>query len=84
MLHAWSIVVIEQHRSAPHLNGGNVKTPELLTVDEAADYLRIAPGTLYNWRHAGRGPKATNVGRSLRYRRTDLEAWLDSLATTAA
>ena len=76
-------MVIEQHRSPLQLNGENVISPELLTVEEAANYLRIAPGTLYNWRHAGRGPKATNVGRSLRYRRTDLEKWLESLSSAA-
>jgi len=76
-------VVIEQHRSPFQPNGENVISPELLTVEEAANYLRIAPGTLYNWRHAGRGPKATNVGRSLRYRRSDLEKWLEQLSSVA-
>jgi len=60
-----------------------METPQLLTVNEAAEYLRIAPGTLRNWHHAGRGPRVTNVGRCIRYKRADLESFI-STADAAA
>ena len=60
-----------------------MESHELLTVTEAADYLRLARGTLYNWRHLGRGPRCVSAGRSVRYRRSDLDAWLDEMSTAA-
>lgn len=47
----------------------------LLTLPEAASWLGIAPGTLYNWRTRNEGPAAVKCGRLVRYRIEDLEAW---------
>jgi len=60
-----------------------METPQLLTVNEAAEYLRIAPGTLRNWHHAGRGPRVTKVERCVRYKRSDLEAFISSTEAAA-
>jgi excisionase family DNA binding protein len=49
---------------------------DLLTVDEVSAYLKVPVGTLYNWRSRGEGPRAARLGRHLRYRRSDLEAWI--------
>lgn len=49
---------------------------KLLTLQEVADYLSVPPATLYAWRHKGTGPKGLRVGRHVRYRKNDLEAWL--------
>ncbi|WP_439545010.1 helix-turn-helix transcriptional regulator [Sandarakinorhabdus sp.] len=49
---------------------------ELLTTKETADYLRLAPTTLEHWRLDGRGPAFVRWGRSVRYRRADIEHWL--------
>lgn len=51
----------------------------LLTVTEVADYLQIPVQTLYLWHHKGTGPSAAKVGRHLRYRQADLDAWVQSL-----
>jgi excisionase family DNA binding protein len=50
----------------------------LLTIDEAADYLAITKATLYTWRsrRTGYGPRAVKLGGCLRYRRSDLDAWI--------
>jgi excisionase family DNA binding protein len=57
----------------------------LLTVEELADYLVVPVATLYQWRYRREGPPGFRVGRYIRYRRTDVEAWierqLDSVAT---
>jgi excisionase family DNA binding protein len=49
----------------------------LLTADEAAEYLGVSLQTLYGWRWKRIGPRAAKVGRELRYRQRDIEAWLD-------
>lgn len=56
--------------------------PALLTVAETARYLGVASSTLNNQRSLGvGGPPYVRVGRSIRYRRTDLEAYIASLET---
>jgi predicted DNA-binding transcriptional regulator AlpA len=54
------------------------------TIDEVADYLQKPVATLYAWRTKGIGPKASKVGRTLRYRWEDVERWLDEQAATPA
>ena len=53
-----------------------------LTTGEAANFLRLSPRTLERFRVEGTGPSFTKAGPGLRarvlYRRSDLEAWLDS------
>lgn len=51
----------------------------LLTIAEVADFLGVPVGTLYQWRHKRTGPKGIRVGRHVRYRPLEVEAWLDSL-----
>ncbi|HET8663164.1 MAG TPA: helix-turn-helix domain-containing protein [Nocardioides sp.] len=50
----------------------------ILTIDQAAAYLSIPKTTLYTWRtrRAGFGPRAVKLGGCLRYRRSDLDAWV--------
>lgn len=50
----------------------------LLDPAALSEYLGIPIGTIYQWRHRGRGPRSIRVGRHLRYRLADVEAWLDS------
>jgi excisionase family DNA binding protein len=52
---------------------------DLVTEQEAAEILKIAPGTLSVWRSTGRySIPFIKVGRRVRYRRADLDAWLES------
>ena len=44
----------------------------------AGQYLGIPVRTIYDWRLSGRGPRAVHVGRALRYRVCDVQAWLDA------
>jgi excisionase family DNA binding protein len=50
----------------------------LWSVEEVADYLGVPVRTLYQWRTKRCGPPGRRVGRFLRYRPEDIEAWLDS------
>lgn len=49
----------------------------LLTPEEVSELLHIPKKTLYQWSYSHTGPKTLKVGRHLRYRRSDVEAWLD-------
>ena len=51
---------------------------DYLTVDELAEYLQLSKETIYHWRLEGTGPKATKLGKQLRYSRANVEAWLNS------
>lgn len=52
--------------------------PALLTREQAAEYLGIAPQTLAVWAVNGRYDLPfIKVGRCARYRRSDLDAFLD-------
>ena len=48
-----------------------------MTPREVADYLRVELQTLHYWRHERRGPRTMRVGKLLRYRRSDVDAWLE-------
>jgi excisionase family DNA binding protein len=50
--------------------------PVLITVEEAARYLRISRGKAYSMAAAGELP-TVKLGRSVRVRRDLLERWLD-------
>jgi|TARA_B100002003_G_scaffold250329_1_gene289421 excisionase family DNA binding protein len=47
-----------------------------MTIDELAGYLKVRPATLYGWRHEGSGPPGVKVGRAVRFRREDVDAWI--------
>jgi excisionase family DNA binding protein len=49
----------------------------LISTRELAEYLGVAPQAIYDLRTAGRGPRAVHVGRELRYRVSEIQAWLD-------
>jgi excisionase family DNA binding protein len=48
----------------------------MLTVLEAADYLRLSTRTLERLRCSGLGPKYVKLGRSIRYQRDALDEWI--------
>ena len=50
----------------------------LLTIDEAAKLLRVKRSTLYTWVHRRQIP-CQKVASLLRFRKDDLEAWLEAL-----
>jgi hypothetical protein len=53
-----------------------VKPERLLTPKDAADYLRLSPSWLAKSRMRGDGPPYVKLGRSIRYRETDLVHWM--------
>ncbi len=49
---------------------------QLLTAAELAALLQIDERTLRELRHAGKVPEPLSVGKRLRWRRRDVEAWM--------
>ena len=54
----------------------------LIDVQQLADYLDVPVKTLYAWRYRREGPPAFRVGRHLRYRRTDIQRWIQQRIDT--
>jgi excisionase family DNA binding protein len=51
---------------------------ELFTLQELAEYLKIAEKTLYGYAQKGTIP-GIRIGSAWRFRKTDIENWLDDL-----
>jgi excisionase family DNA binding protein len=58
--------------SSPDPNG-LYKPPE-----ETAEYLGVTVNALAKMRWDGSGPPYVKIGRRVRYRRSDVDAWLDA------
>lgn len=48
----------------------------LMTTKQAADTLQVKETTLEQWRWNGKGPDFVKMGRTVRYRQSDLDAFL--------
>jgi excisionase family DNA binding protein len=49
---------------------------DLIDEVELAKRLGVSRSTLQSWRYAGRGPRYIKLGRLVRYRSADVEAYL--------
>ena len=54
--------------------------PDVMTLREAADYLRVHWRTLADWARDGRVP-VSRLGRAYRFRKALLDQWLDEGGT---
>jgi excisionase family DNA binding protein len=48
----------------------------LLNVKQVAKYLQLKESTIYSWAQDGKIP-AIKIGRTWRFRRSDLDEWLE-------
>jgi predicted DNA-binding transcriptional regulator AlpA len=52
---------------------------ELLLIEEVAELTRLPLSTLRFYRHVGHGgPKSFKLGNRVAYKRSDVEAWIES------
>jgi excisionase family DNA binding protein len=73
-LQAIRLALTREHESGPKGSG-----KDLLTTAQAAECLGMTEATLATWRSTRRRDVPyVKVGRSVRYRRCDLEAWLEA------
>lgn len=49
---------------------------KLLSPTDLAEYLKVPRATVYAWRNKGTGPRTLKIGRHLRFRWSDVQAWL--------
>ncbi|WP_442946329.1 helix-turn-helix domain-containing protein [Oerskovia sp. USHLN155] len=54
----------------------------LMSVAQLAGHLGVSERTVYRWCAERTGPTALRVGSSLRFRPTDVEAWLETRVPT--
>ncbi|WP_100524145.1 helix-turn-helix transcriptional regulator [Mycobacteroides abscessus] len=64
-------------RKAKQQNQKRFGAPELLTIVEVAERLRISVGCIRSWRLRGEGPPAIRMGSALRWDVTEVDAWLN-------
>jgi hypothetical protein len=69
--------------SAAKENDTEMKPDTLLTTAEVAERLRVSTSFLAKARVAGQGPRFIKIGRSCRYRLSDLETYERSCARTS-
>jgi len=53
----------------------NQEKPEIMTVEDVAEYLRIKTSTVYEWASNGKLP-GVKVGRLWRFERSEIEKWV--------
>ena len=62
-----------------------IELQQSLTPIQAAKYLGVSEPALRLWRSEGRGPRHFKAGEKLiRYRRADLDAWIEARLSTPA
>ncbi|TFV49584.1 DNA-binding protein [Blastococcus sp. TF02A-35] len=50
---------------------------DLLSTAEFAQKAKVPAGTVRHWRDVGTGPAYLRIGRHVRYRPSDVMAWLE-------
>ncbi|WP_420194131.1 helix-turn-helix transcriptional regulator [Marinobacter sp. GH_1] len=58
--------------------------PRLLNTEQAAIYIGLAKQTITEMRVKGGGPKFCKIGRAVRYKREDLDAWIDQFESVGS
>jgi excisionase family DNA binding protein len=66
------------HTSRPSEARAVTPSERLMTPAQVADFLAVPLGTVYRWRYEHIGPTGVRVGRHVRYRRSEIERWLDA------
>lgn len=50
---------------------------QFYTTEQVSNLIGVQPNTLEIWRHRGIGPPFVKMGRLVRYKSADLDAWID-------
>lgn len=55
---------------------------KLLSPGEVADQLGVKVSTVYYWQQQQTGPAFRRMGKHIRYRQADVDAWIDAQPKT--
>lgn len=69
-----SLQQLTRNSQAEHTNIAS----DLMTIGEAAKYLRLGERTMYRMKGEGTGPQWVKLAGRAFYRKSDLDAWIDS------
>lgn len=50
-----------------------------LSTQEFAEFIGLPVETIYYWRKRGSGPRGVKIGRHVKYKLSEIDAWLDEL-----
>jgi len=53
-----------------------MEKPEIMTIEEVSEYLRVSERTVYDWAQKGEIP-CGKLGTSWRFKRSEIEKWID-------
>ena len=62
----------------------NGQQDKLISPEALGELVDVPVATIYKWRTTGKGPRGLRVGKHLRYRMSDVDAWLDACADKSA
>ncbi len=51
---------------------------DLVSVPELAAMARVSVATVYGWRTRDKGPRGIKVGGQIRFRRSEIDRWLEA------
>jgi predicted DNA-binding transcriptional regulator AlpA len=85
-LEARQIAKASRRVSSSGTQKGEERIDRLLTVEEAAEILRCSASSLNKWRGSGAGPRFVYIGNRIRYRTSDIIAYVNrqTRASTSA
>ena len=63
----------------PKANPPSFPQQEMLTDKQVTEYLNMSVSLLHQWRMSRKEPNFVKIGRAVRYKRGDVETWMDSL-----
>lgn len=55
---------------------------EMFSPEALGEYLKVPLQSVYGWNSKGTGPRRVKIGRHIRYRKRDVETWLEAHAAT--
>ena len=73
--------IIEKHQELTAKGGrtmAEVSNEKWISVEEAADYLGVKPGTIRDWIRKGKDIPAHKVGKQWKFKCSELDEWIQS------
>lgn len=65
----------------PQVTRHSSRDDQLASIEEVAAYLQVPVKTVRRWRLHNQGPRGIRIGNHVRFRWSDVEAWLASRAS---